>query len=49
MPSRIRKPRPRRVKGLPGVRLPLPKKSHQVHADRRKKKRPKHRKEAWEG
>jgi len=35
--------RRRRIKGLPGVRLPLPRKPPQRHADPRRKP-PKHRK-----
>src|SRR5437867_2997308 len=43
----IRPRRPRkRIKGMPGVRLPLPRKPHQRHADRRSKP-PKHKKKIF--
>jgi hypothetical protein len=40
--------RTRRVKGMPGVRLPLPRKPHQRHADKRTRP-PKHKKKTFEG
>ena len=39
--------RPRRLKGLPGVRLPLPRKPHQRHADKRTRP-PKHKKTVFQ-
>ena len=41
-----RPPRPRRLKGMPGVRLPLPRKPHQRHEDRRTKP-PRHKKKIF--
>jgi hypothetical protein len=41
------RPKRRRIKGLPGVRLPLPRKPHQRHEDKRRKPA-KHRKRPGE-